>query len=154
MPEQAYHYIKINGRNKQFRNLTEAESELVKDQYDEIYHSAWYISQSHDLLRKANVDAYAPTARVSEKEVLKRLEAHLENPKPGKSGANLTLALNDSDNVHNVEMHRAVYKRLKAREGDQVETEEALRDIGRIFRAGNVPTETSYRRTRINDVVK
>lgn len=51
-------------------------------------------------------------------------------------------------------LQRAVYKRLKKFEGNQIDTENELRDIGAIFRAGNIPTETSFTRTRINGVVK
>ena len=82
---------------------------------------------------------YAPKARVSEDDMVKLLKEHLEDPKAGKSGANLTLALNDKANVHNVETHEAVYKRLKAVEGDQSRTERVLREIGEIFREGKVP---------------
>ena len=97
---------------------------------------------------------YAPKAGVSEDDMVKLLKEHLEDHKAGKSGANLTLALNDKANVHNVETQRGVYKRLKKFEGNQIDTENELRDIGAIFRAGNIPTETTFTRTRINGVVK
>ena len=82
---------------------------------------------------------YAPKAGVSEDDMVKLLKEHLEDPKAGKSGANLTLALNDKANVHNVETQRGVYKRLKGVEGDQSRTERVLREIGEIFREGKVP---------------
>jgi hypothetical protein len=90
-------------------------------------------------MKKADVEIYEPTSAVTEKAKKDLLKEHLENPEPGKSGANLTLALNDGDNVHNLATHEAVYMRLKAREGDQAETERALRQIGEIFREGKVP---------------
>jgi hypothetical protein len=141
---------------KLIKNLTEAEfDDLVsKGLLSDTEQSAWYIGKSHELLKKADVEVYAPKARVSEDDIVKLLKEHLEDPKAGKSGANLTLALKDKANVHNVETQRAVYKRLKKFEGNQIDTENELRDIGAIFRAGNIPTETSFTRTRINGVVK
>ena len=88
---------------------------------------------------KADVEIYEPTSAVTEKVKKELLKEHLENPKPGKSGANLTLAFNDHNNVHNLATHEAVYKRLKAVEGDQSRTERVLREIGEIFREGKVP---------------
>jgi hypothetical protein len=137
---------------KLIKNLTEAEfDDLVsKGLLSDTEQSAWYIGKSHELLKKADVEVYAPKAGVSEDDMVKLLKEHLEDPKAGKSGANLTLALNDKANVHNVETQRAVYKRLKKFEGNQADTENQLKAIGAIFRAGNIPTETGFKRTRIN----
>ena len=102
-------------------------------------------------MKKADVELYSPKdSGKSTEELLKLLEDHIESPKPGKSGANLTLALNDTDNVHTPETQRAVYKRLKAVEGNQARTEEELRKIGEIFRRGKLPTATGERFTIIN----
>jgi hypothetical protein len=127
----------------------------IKDQYVEAVQSAWYISESQKLLKKADVEIYSPNqSGVTTDEMLKALKEDLQNPTPGKSGANLTLALKDSDNVHNLATHEAVYKRLKKFEENRIDTEKELRDIGAIFRAGNIPTETGFKRTKINGVEK
>jgi hypothetical protein len=81
--------------------------------------------------------------------MLKTLKEDLKSPKPGKSGANLTLALNDEINVHTVETQRAVYERLKAVEGNQARTEAILREIGQIFRDGDVPTATGRKPVKL-----
>ncbi|MGN6546118.1 MAG: Hint domain-containing protein, partial [Aureliella sp.] len=143
-------------KGKLIRNLSDTEFEALvsKGLLSDTEQSAWYIGKSHELLKKADVEVYAPKDGISEDDMVKLLKQDLEDPKPGRSGANLTLALNDKANVHTVETQRAVYKRLKKVEGDQARTEDELRAIGDIFRAGNVPTETSFRRTRINGEIK
>lgn len=80
---------------KLIRNLSDSEFEdlaskglLTPDE-----RSAWYIGKSHELLKKADVEVYAPKAGVSEDDMVKLLKEHLEDPKAGKSGANLTLAI-------------------------------------------------------------
>ena len=100
-------------------------------------------------MKKADVEIYEPTSAVTEKAKKDLLKEHLENPEPGKSGANLTLALNDGDNAHNLATHEAVYKRLKAREGNQARTEAILREIGQIFRDGDVPTATGRKPVKL-----
>jgi hypothetical protein len=59
------------------------------------------------------------------------------------------MALNDGDNAHNLATHEAVYKRLKAREGNQARTEAILREIGQIFRDGDVPTATGRKPVKL-----
>jgi hypothetical protein len=139
IPKEAAEKVLVNSRWKNVGNLTEAEFTVAKSSLTPDQQSAWYISESHKLMKKADVEIYESTSAATEKVKKELLKEHLENPTPGKSGANLTLALNDSDNVHNLATHEAVYKRLKAVEGDQARTERVLREIGEIFREGKVP---------------
>ena len=139
IPKEAAEKVLVNSSWKNVGNLTEAEFAIAKSSLTPDQQSAWYISESHKLMKKADVEIYEPTSAVTEKAKKDLLKEHLENPEPGKSGANLTLALNDGDNVHNLATHEAVYKRLKAVEGDQSRTERVLREVGEIFREGKVP---------------
>jgi hypothetical protein len=137
---------------KLIRNLSDAEFEdlVSKGLLTPDEQSAWYIGKSHELMKKADVEVYSPKhSGVTEDAMLNTLKDDIRSPKPGKSGANLTLALNDSVNVHTAETQRAVYKRLKAVEGDQAGTELVLRDIGQIFRDGDLPTETGRRPVKL-----
>ena len=119
---------------------TEFEDLITRGLLSDREQSAWYIGKSQELLRKADVEIYSPQeSGKTTVELLNLLKEHLKEPKPGKSGANLTLALNDTDNVHTPETQRAVYKLLKAVEGNQANTERVLREIGDIFRQGRVP---------------
>ena len=79
---------------------------------------------------------------------------NIENPTPGKSGANLTLALNDCENVHNLETHKAVDERLKKVGGDAADIDRELKAIGLIFRQGRVPRSNAkgWDCTKVNGV--
>jgi hypothetical protein len=137
---------------KLIRNLSDSELAYLvsKGLLTPAEQSAWYIGKSHELMKKADVEVYSPKqSGVTEDAMLKTLKEDLKSPKPGKGGANLTLALNDEINVHTVETQRAVYERLKAVEGNQARTEAILREIGQIFRDGDVPTATGRKPVKL-----
>jgi hypothetical protein len=52
---------------------------------------------------------------------------------------NLTFALNDKANVHNLASQQAVYRRLAKHEGDIADLQQELIEIGKDFMKGAAP---------------